>query len=156
MTRSRAFPRSQLPRPYAGDVQRADQIRNLSDAVLQGWHQEGAEVVRPFDIICILDEPLPRAESSKKPSSAKATLVLWDYEKEEYREPADYLPADYEMTDEEIEAGQETVYNFSEDKEYDEDTFGFGEWREPHHWFAGDCEAMVERRSPTALEGDEA
>lgn len=151
-SRRRSLPRSRLPRPYPGDLLRADEIRALSDGVIQGWQIEGSEVIRPFDVICILDEDLPRAENSKSPSKALATILLWDYDAEEYREPADYIGENQQLTDREIAENQQLVYNFSEDKDYDEDTFGIGIWREPHHWFNGDCRAMAERRAPSQQE----
>lgn len=133
---------------------KAADFRALSMAIARGRVGVGPQKIDPLDIICVLDEDLPAAQNSKKPTSAKATRLWWDPEREQYMEPSDYLAEGEEVSDDEKEANQEEVWNFSEAKSYDKDTFGFGDWKEPHFWFSGDCNPMEDREAPAEDEDE--
>jgi hypothetical protein len=89
----------------------------------------------------VLDEELPEAEHSFKPSKAKATFLDWSHADQEYRERS--LPGGLED-----ETFQVDVFNHRETKSYEEDTFGMVFWIDGHWCFAGDCDPMADREPP--------
>ena len=155
--RNRPSDRSQIPRPYAGDEQRADQIRALSDAILRGRVNEGTQHLETETLVVILDQDLNAPTTSKKPEFAWATVCQWDEQHGAYLEPTDYedqqtFDDEQALTDDERDILYEAdptkvkVANHSEYTDHVKNTFGEAKWKDAHWWFFGDCGEMAERR----------
>lgn len=78
----------------------------------------------------ILDEKLEKAANFlREPKTAKATVLEWSTETEDYTE------LDWQLE----------VWNHDENKEYPKDTPGFAMNISGHYWFFGQCKAMKNR-----------
>lgn len=149
--------RTTLPRPYAGDEQRAEQLRTLSDAVMRGRTLNGQGTIETDSLVVILDQELPAASHSKKGSYCWATICQWDARHSRYLEPTDYeteqdFDDDQDLTDDERDErnrddpNKVIVFNHSEYSSHDKNTFGEAKWKDAHYWFFADCGPMADRR----------